>query len=671
MASDALEPLHQPGAVSADQSAADWKALHELSTALLKPDRLENKLLKVLKTVATFHGATQGVISIHEPLTNTLLIKASLGLSPSVVELINGMKPGCGVCGNAFVERRQVVVEDFLNDPAYHEFHAAARVEGLGAIYSTPFYDSDHEALGVLTIYFRQRHRPTEREMRLADICAGTVALFLDRDRSEEAVRRERDRRDQVLTGMAEGLCVVDHQFNVIEMNAAAVCMNKRPAWEMLGQNHWALWPDTEHTEVGRLYRKAMAERVPVHLETRWVDPSGRVGWFELSAQPIDEGLALYIRDITERKLAEEAVVQSEARYRALTESLSEVLWRCDAAGLVVHALPSWETYSGQTRQQYDGQGWREAIHPDDRNAALAAWNHSQASGARYEASYRLRRRDGQYRLMAAHGVALRNAAGEVSEWIGNCEDITEAVQAGEQLRLANRRKDEFLAILSHEMRNPLAAAKMAAMLLEAPNMNDARAAHLGQVINRQVGHMSRLVEDLIDVSRVSQGLVTLDMKRVDMMLVLHEALEQVRPMMTAKRHTVRIDSAAGGSFVSGDKTRLVQVVSNLLSNAARYTPDEGSISIRTTSQAGVFVLEVADNGIGLDAQTVPELFNLFVQAERSTDRKNGGLGLGLALVKSLVELHGGSVTASSDGKDLGSMFAISLPCISRGAVMP
>ena len=155
------------------------------------------------------------------------------------------------------------------------------------------------------------------------------------------------------------------------------------------------------------------------------------------------------------------------------------------------------------------------------------------------------------------------------------------------------------------------------------------------------------------------------------MTLVLHEALEQVRPMMTAKRHTVRIDSAAGGSIVSGDKTRLVQVLSNLLSNAARYTPDEGRISIRTASQAGVFVLEVADNGIGLDAQTVPELFNLFVQAERSTDRKNGGLGLGLALVKSLVELHGGSVTASSDGKDLGSMFAISLPCISQDAVMP
>lgn len=667
MASDALDPSSLPGGAEPDQSAADWKTLHALSTALLRPDNLANKLLKVLRTVADFHQTGQGIISIYDPASASLRVKASLGLSAAVVDLIDGMQPGRGVCGNAFVARHQVIVEDFLNDPAYHDYHAAARAEGISAIYSTPFYDADHETLGVLTVYFKKLHRPSEREMQLADICAGTVALFLARDRSEEAVRRERDRRDQILGGMAEGLCVVDHQFTVIEMNAAAVRMNKRPAWEMLGQSHWTLWPETEHSEVGRLYRKAMAERVPVQLENRWVDPCGRVGWFELCAQPIDEGLALYIRDITQRKLAEEAVAQSEARYRALSESLSEVLWRCDASGLVEHALPSWEAYSGQTLEQYSGHGWLESIHPDDREHALAVWTAAVASGARYEASYRLRRRDGQYRHMAAHGVAMRNADGEISEWIGNCEDITDAVLARDQLKLANRRKDEFLAVLSHEMRNPLGAARMAAQLLEAPGTNEARAAQLGQVINRQVGHMSRLVEDLIDVSRVSQGLVTLEQKRVDMARVLRESLEQVRPMMMAKRHIVKVDMPEGRCDVCGDKIRLVQVVSNLLSNAARYTPEEGRISVRVAAQAGQFVLQFVDNGIGLDPETMPQLFNLFSQAERSSDRKNGGLGLGLALVKSLVELHGGTVAASSDGKGLGSTFTVTLPCMPLG----
>lgn len=230
------------------------------------------------------------------------------------------------------------------------------------------------------------------------------------------------------------------------------------------------------------------------------------------------------------------------------------------------------------------------------------------------------------------------------------------------QLQQADRRKDEFLAILSHELRNPLAAAAMAANLLETQAPGPERSAQLGQIITRQVGHMNRLVEDLLDVSRVSRGLVVLRKIPFDMRVALQGAIEQVSPFIKARSHTLATSLPDDPCWVSGDATRLVQVVSNLLSNAARYTPEGGNISVIVASGESKVTLDVTDNGDGIEPGMMPYLFDLYVQAERSTDRKNGGLGLGLALVKSIVELHEGMVTASSGGAGLGSTFTIELP---------
>jgi signal transduction histidine kinase len=230
------------------------------------------------------------------------------------------------------------------------------------------------------------------------------------------------------------------------------------------------------------------------------------------------------------------------------------------------------------------------------------------------------------------------------------------------QLEHADRRKDEFLAILGHELRTPLSATSMAASMLETQTIEQERVAQLGRVIMRQVGHMNRLVEDLLDVSRISRGLVVLQKAPVDMRNAVQSAIEQVGPFIKTKAHSLSTSLPEYPCWVSGDETRLVQVVSNLLSNAARYTPDGGVISVVVSADQNKIVLQVTDNGMGIDQSLMPHLFDLYVQAERSSDRKNGGLGLGLALVKSIVELHGGVVSASSGGVGLGSIFAVHLP---------
>jgi signal transduction histidine kinase len=233
--------------------------------------------------------------------------------------------------------------------------------------------------------------------------------------------------------------------------------------------------------------------------------------------------------------------------------------------------------------------------------------------------------------------------------------------QLNARLESADRRKDEFLAILSHELRGPLSATGMAAQLLDVSPVTEARAGQLGQVIMRQVGHMTRLVEDLLDVSRVSRGLVVLDKTPIDFCSIVRDAIEQVGPFAKSKSHKLVVLLPSVPCLICGDRTRLVQVVANLVSNAARYTPEGGHITVCLEADESAMTLTVADDGIGLNTELLPFLFDLYVQAERSSSREKGGLGLGLALVKSLVEAHGGEVSAASGGEGLGSVFTVRL----------
>lgn len=247
--------------------------------------------------------------------------------------------------------------------------------------------------------------------------------------------------------------------------------------------------------------------------------------------------------------------------------------------------------------------------------------------------------------------------------------DVTESIQVRQalqksesDLKTANRRKDEFLAMLAHELRNPLAPIATAAALLKLGAPDESRIRKASEVITRQVDHMTELVDDLLDVSRVTRGLVTLQEEVVTVSGVLLDAAEQVGSLMETKRQKLTVQVLDEQFFVRGDRTRLIQVFSNLLNNAAKYTPQDGHITLSVAADDVHVAVTVEDDGIGIASTLLPHIFDLFTQAERSPDRSQGGLGLGLALVKSLVELHGGNVSAQSAGMGKGSRFTVSLP---------
>jgi CheY-like chemotaxis protein len=216
--------------------------------------------------------------------------------------------------------------------------------------------------------------------------------------------------------------------------------------------------------------------------------------------------------------------------------------------------------------------------------------------------------------------------------------------------------------MLAHELRNPLAPIGAAAELLQIMKLDEKRVRHTSQVIGRQVRHMTALVDDLLDVSRLTRGLVDLDRAPLDIRHVVHDAVEQITPLMQSRHHHLALHLPPGITKVNGDKKRLVQVVANILNNAAKYTPEGGHIVLRVDAQPSHVAIEVRDDGIGMDPELVSRAFDLFAQAERTPDRSSGGLGLGLALVKSLTELHGGQVGCESPGPGKGSTFTVRLP---------
>jgi signal transduction histidine kinase/CheY-like chemotaxis protein len=244
--------------------------------------------------------------------------------------------------------------------------------------------------------------------------------------------------------------------------------------------------------------------------------------------------------------------------------------------------------------------------------------------------------------------------------------EMARSKEAEEKLQQANRRKDEFLAMLSHELRNPLAPIRSAAEIMRKIAPDDPRLTWAREVVERQVTHMAQIVDDLLDVSRITQGKVTLQRQPVELAKVLFHSIETARSQLEAKQHKLSVNIPPTPIWVQGDFARLAQVFGNLLHNAAKYTPDNGKLEIGVTAERGSVAVSVRDNGIGIDPALLPHVFEPFTQGVRTLDRSQGGLGVGLAVVERLVALHDGQVEVSSDGMGRGAEFRVILPCISE-----
>ncbi|WLI90811.1 PAS domain S-box protein [Massilia sp. R2A-15] len=375
------------------------------------------------------------------------------------------------------------------------------------------------------------------------------------------------------------------------------------------------------------------------------------------------EAVAGSTRDVTEYKQIENELKRNQAHLTSLFAQSAAGITEGGVDGVIRNVNQRFCEMMACEPSFVMGKSMRALTHPDDLAASVALFERLVATGAPFEIEKRYVRPDGSA-IWANTAVSLiRDETGQSAPTVlAVVLDISERKKAEEALLDAARRKDEFLAMLAHELRNPLAPISSAAELLALGRLDGAGIERTSAIISRQVRHMTGLVDDLMDVSRVTRGLASLDKRPLDPKQVMLDAVEQVRPLIDARGHRLTLTIHDTPARVMGDRKRLVQVLSNLLNNAAKYTPDGGNIALTLEVGQDALRIAVADDGIGMDAQLTERAFEPFVQAERTSDRSQGGLGIGLALVRSLVALHGGEAGARSDGLGRGSTFTITLP---------
>ncbi len=363
---------------------------------------------------------------------------------------------------------------------------------------------------------------------------------------------------------------------------------------------------------------------------------------------------------------ANQALRASEARYQLAVRGSSAGLWDWDMPAGTMFYSPRFKALLGYTDEEFPDrpESIRSVLHPDDRSVVAEAMRAHLRQRAPYQVECRLRDRAGRWRWFFVAGAALWDPTGQPFRMAGSVVEVTERKEAERVLQEANRAKDEFLATLAHELRNPLAPIRTGLEILKKDQANGPPSMRARAMMERQLVHMIRLIDDLLDISRINSGKIRLEVSRIHLRPVLDSAIEISRPAVAAGGHVLTVDLPEEDIELMGDPTRLAQALGNLLNNAAKYTPPGGKVGLHVRREQDEAVIEIEDNGEGIPPEMLENIFSLFAQVRSTLDRAQGGLGIGLYLVRSLVELHGGTVVAESAGAGLGSRFIMRLPCL-------
>jgi PAS domain S-box-containing protein len=594
--------------------------------------------------------------------------------------------------------RRLLQRSDLVGKHIWTEFPAAR-----GTNFERAYVRAMHE--GERTDFVEHYPAPLDRwyEVRAYPSPEGVSVYFQDiteRRLAEDAYRRSRDQLELVVRGADVGVWYCPLPFDVL-------------FWDDKVKEHFHLPPDAEvtiatfyerlHPEDRERTRAAIAksieERVPYDIDYRTVSPDGaRTKWIRALGRTFyDEGgrplrFDGVTSDVSERKRVELAMLESEERYRLATRATADVIWDWDLrTDEVLWNQSLTERFGHALGPALERASFRlEHVHPEDRGRVSDSIRQAVEGGEaeHWRAEYRFRRADGTYADVLDRGYVLRGEGGKAYRLIGAMQDLSERKRVErerEQMIDAERAaraeaerqsglKDEFLATLSHELRTPLTA------ILGWSEVLQARASAAGgeiakglAIIVRNARSQAKIIDDLLDVGRMLAGKVRLEVRRTRLVEVVDAAVETARPPADARGVGLRVEALGGGgeATVLGDADRLQQVVWNLLTNAIKFSAPGGAVTVTLSSGGGRVTLVVSDRGEGITAEFLPFVFDRFRQADGTTTRRHGGLGLGLSIVKQVVELHGGHVAAASGGPGRGSTFTVSLPCAPRDELAP
>ncbi|MBI1248826.1 response regulator [bacterium] len=487
---------------------------------------------------------------------------------------------------------------------------------------------------------------------------------------------KERDARWRRFVGSnIVGVGVADSEGNWVEVNGEILRMLRctEEEWKRDGLSWLEMTPPEYRARDFEGIAAADAQGACQPYDKEYIAKDGARVPITIGFAPVEDRPGQYICFVLDQSRLREtelALKQSQAEFFHLADAIPQMAWMTRPDGYFDWFNQRWLEYTGSSMEECTGSGWTKFIEPHDLPRIKSLWEQSVATGERLDVVTRIRGADGTVKPFLTRALPLRGDDGQIIRWFGTNTDISEQQAIQEELRSvaaqlsdADRKKDEFLATLAHELRNPLAPIRMGLELLKLAGDDPETLNETRITMERQTQQLITLVDDLLDVSRVTRGKLNLRKADVHLSDVIESAVESSRPLIDEANHTLEIVGNDVDVTLYADPNRLAQVISNLLNNSAKYTPDGGKITLLIEQPDSEHIaIKVRDTGIGIPADMIDTIFTIFTQVDRSMEQRYSGLGIGLTLVKSLVEMHGGTVTVTSDGEGKGSEFQVLLP---------